>query len=453
MPEDPLISALGCAIRIDVSALPDDEAAEVARVWADAEEHPAEELPAAHRTVAVSAEGDFAQRLSALSQNVTLTAIEARRGELWMLHAAAVADEEGRVIALVGPSGRGKTTAARALGEHFSYVTDETVAITATGRVAPYRKPLSVIDRADGVKSQHPPADLGLRALPDSALRLVAIVILERDDAGPDVPTIESCDLGDVLPELVEQTSYLADLPHPLQTIAAHADAVGGVRRVVYREASTLADALESLFVDGDAVELPEAQPRTHLTNARPGIYRGAYLDVVELDEPDRIAVLQPDYPEGATLRVIAGIAPALWRTADGADREVLLAAAIDAYGAPPETDAASAVDDAVAELLEQGVLATEPSWRIRDDVAWTGEDDRFVALQLSNLMDPTPVALEGSAAVIWGVLAASRGSTVTALIDRVAVEAGVVLADVDADVRGFLTSLEAGALAELIAP
>ena len=54
--------------------------------------------------------------LSGLSQQVTLAAIEAARGRAWMLHAAGIATPDGQVVVLVGPSGRGKTTASRALG-------------------------------------------------------------------------------------------------------------------------------------------------------------------------------------------------------------------------------------------------------------------------------------------------------------------------------------------------
>ena len=52
-----------------------------------------------------------------------------------MLHAAGIADADGLVVALVGPSGMGKTTASSYLARHgFGYVTDETVSIGPGGR-------------------------------------------------------------------------------------------------------------------------------------------------------------------------------------------------------------------------------------------------------------------------------------------------------------------------------
>ena len=55
----------------------------------------------------------LAQRITS---EVTVGAIRGLRGEALMLHASAVSLDDGRVIGFVGRSGRGKTTAAQALG-------------------------------------------------------------------------------------------------------------------------------------------------------------------------------------------------------------------------------------------------------------------------------------------------------------------------------------------------
>jgi hypothetical protein len=60
---------------------------------------------------------------------------------------------------------------------------------------------------------------------------------------------------------------------------------------------------------------------------------------------------------------------------------------------------------------------------------------------------------MEGSAATIWDVLFVSRGLTATHLVDAVARRVGVDADVVDTDVRAFLESLEARALAERVAP
>ena len=122
-----------------------------------------------------------AHMLSGLSQQVTLAAIEAARGRAWMLHAAGIATPDGAVVVLVGPSGRGKTTASRALGTVYGYVSDETVAIDDDGRVWPYRKPLSVIEDSGARRRQLAPSALGLQPLPDAELRVAAVVLLDRD--------------------------------------------------------------------------------------------------------------------------------------------------------------------------------------------------------------------------------------------------------------------------------
>ncbi|MFX6027812.1 hypothetical protein ABTE84_20905, partial [Acinetobacter baumannii] len=74
-----------------------------------------------------------------------------------MLHAAGVAGSDGAVVVLVGPSGAGKTTAIRHLAARAGYVSDETIALNATGAVLPYRKPLSVITDGVAHKVQHSP--------------------------------------------------------------------------------------------------------------------------------------------------------------------------------------------------------------------------------------------------------------------------------------------------------
>jgi hypothetical protein len=193
-----LINALGCAVGVDDADLPAEHSAEIRRAWTGAASQLGDPLPVAHLTV-TPARGPVAESLSSLSQSVTLAAIEARRGQLWMMHAAGVADEEGRVIALIGPSGQGKTTAARTLATAYGYVSDETVGIEADGTVVPYRKPLSVIVDSKWVKKQCPPEELGLLALPEARLRLAAIVLLDRRPDGPDAAVVEDCDLGDAL--------------------------------------------------------------------------------------------------------------------------------------------------------------------------------------------------------------------------------------------------------------
>ena len=181
-----------------------------------------------------------------LSSHLTLEAIGARFGELWMLHACAVADPvTGATAVLVAPSGTGKTTAAVALGRHFGYLTDETAAICADGTLVPYPKPLSVLVDGRGPKGQHSPTELGLLAAPARPL-LAAVALLDRTGTG--APRVEAVRTVAALPALAEQTSALQLHERPLHMVAEHLHRTGGLRRITYREADDLVAVVAELI-------------------------------------------------------------------------------------------------------------------------------------------------------------------------------------------------------------
>ncbi|MEF2978744.1 hypothetical protein [Subtercola sp. YIM 133946] len=126
--------------------------------------------------------GSFRTLADALSGLITRMAIDERRGELLMFHAGGVADPAtGNVIAFLGASGRGKTTASIALGREFEYVTDETLAIDDDLGVLAYGKPLSVKQPPpEPWKDQVSPGALGLRRPGRRPLRLAGVVLLDR---------------------------------------------------------------------------------------------------------------------------------------------------------------------------------------------------------------------------------------------------------------------------------
>lgn len=342
---------------------------------------------------------EAASVLSELSQRVTLAAIERQRGRLWMLHAAGLASSDGRVVALVGPSGRGKTTAARALGSHLGYVSDETVAVDEEGRVWPYRKPLSVIEEVNAPKVQRSPSELHLRELPESQLRLAALVLLERAENADVTAVVEPVDLADALSDLVMQSSYLTTMPAPLRTIANHAVETR-VLRVRYRDAESLVavldqllartpqhsplpgreadegvglprsrgDAREAALAEGIRVPGGESAPTPTDSGREPVVaasgagelrYRRTRThDVLAFRDPDRLALLKASEELGTgDFWLLAGIAPTLWRAADGATLAELTVAAVAAHGAPPGVDPEDAVAAVVEELTRLGVL------------------------------------------------------------------------------------------------
>ena len=188
---------------------------------------------------------DHALLLDRLSPLVTLAAIEAQAGTLLMLHAAAIADPTtGRAVALVGPSGAGKTTATRVLAEHWGYLTDETVGIREDATIAPYPKPLSVKVDASPYKEQRSIDDLGLAATPSTAA-LHRVVLLSRDNS-PE-PWLEDVSTVEALALLAPETSYLSRIDRPLHRLAALLGATG-LRRLHYREAAQLPDLMKQII-------------------------------------------------------------------------------------------------------------------------------------------------------------------------------------------------------------
>lgn len=439
-----VVEALGVTVQIDFSALPVDWHAAVREAWRDTtitRDEPVDVVA----EVLVPADG-IDEVLSRLSTQVTLAALERRKGDCWMLHAAGLAASDGRVVALVGLSGLGKTTASCVLGQRYGYVSDEIVGVDAQGRVLPYRKPLSIIERAERPKVQRAPSDLGLQPIPDAPLRLVAVAVLDRRPDGPRTPSVEPLGLGEAFEHIVPQCSYLTEMRAPLRAIAAQLAATGGAVRIVYREAESLGDVLEELFrrERGFAAVGPRADERSPAgkAHARPeGFFRSPVVDALDLDDGnDGVAILQRRDGQGH-LRVLGGIAPALWRAADGVGIDELCDAAIDGYGRPEGIDIAAVVDDAVRALVAEGVLTQEAWWRIRDDVAWTGGPDRVVALPLRGL-SAQPRALEDSGRVIWRLLAEAGPLTFPDLVRKTADAFDMTAEEIEADVAMFVEQL-----------
>ncbi|QHC58017.1 hypothetical protein [Rathayibacter sp. VKM Ac-2760] len=301
-----------------------------------------------------------AQLEESLTSTLTLEAIGERRGDLLMLHACGIAADDGRVLAFVAASGTGKTTASRALGARFGYVTDETVAVTAEGRVLPYPKPLSVKPATvPAPKAQLSPRSLGLRPVPDAPLTLAAVVLLDRRD-GVAEPRLEEVDPVDALDELVPQTSYLAARPRSLSSLVGALSATGGVRRLVYSEAEQVTGLIEGLFaapagvappIWAEVVPLPiEAEERI----AEGAVLRAAVDDALLLPGGEIVV-----FRENTLIR-LSGVGPSIWRAAGrGVDLPALVDAVLAELGTPPDgIDAASAVAVAVEELEGLGLIA-----------------------------------------------------------------------------------------------
>ncbi|MCT1368199.1 hypothetical protein M4D50_09315 [Rothia sp. p3-SID1597] len=185
---------------------------------------------------------------------VTIELIKKFIVKLHLFHAAALMrPETGETLALIGPSGRGKTTASRALASSgWTYLSDETCAIDPeTLVVKPYPKPLSVIEHQGSPKAQLAASSLGLRTPTDAdspVPTLSRLIILDRLEGEGDEPVgLFPVTLLQGLQCLAEQSSGLAQTPHALRELARLVDRVGGISKVRYRDSSELPDLLASV--------------------------------------------------------------------------------------------------------------------------------------------------------------------------------------------------------------
>lgn len=395
------VTTVGVPIAVEAHGLTDEQLAAFTHAWAgcDARLHERGASREFAATVRIRlgqrrpgddvASDDLRMLADLTTSAVTVRAIDANRARMLLLHAAAVSDPAtGATVALIGPSGRGKTTAATALGRVFGYVTDETAGIGDDLGVVPYRKPLSVKVAGERFKSQISPTDLGLLHPGRHPLRLAGLVLLDRRDDAPLEPSVTTVSLADAVSELVPQISHLAARDAPLHRLRDVIDAVGGLVRVTYREAAHLAPVIGGLlareaeshpgegaaargFAGAAAVRGagtparpgPE-QPPHKRTDPEPTLHDGAAperglvrrRDVDDwIDDGDRVIVLRAN-----RVRVLDGIAPELWRSLPAAEHE-LVVRVVAAHGEPQRGDAAAMVTRALAALAEAGLVGGGP--------------------------------------------------------------------------------------------
>jgi len=340
-----VVEAMGVPIGIPVSGTAVDR---LRHQWSRAL---TQQQPRAYVEVPELVGSDAVAHDYAITSRVTLAALEATAGQRINLHAGAVADEEGRVLAVIGASGAGKTTAVALLASRWGYLSDETTSIDDTLAVHAHAKPLSMItDReAPLVKHSLSPDDLGL-ARPPALSHLHRIVLLHRgdDDSGL-VPLAPA----HAIAEMVAQTSSLTQLEHPILRLADTIDACGGVWGLRYREFEEQLDDLAHLM---DTEGQPPA-PRLH----HPGVAevvaggsdgswrRTAWLDAMEYD--DELVLMVDD-----RVHVLAGLGVVLWLALESPTTADDLVAEVQAlWGAHP--DAPALVLDALTLMAHEGML------------------------------------------------------------------------------------------------
>ena len=348
------LRVMGVVVRLDV---PDEETRErLAQQWSRAVVGAEEGAPVEIWEVSKANPASEWSNDYSLTTRVTLAALKATTGLRINLHAGGLADDDSRVLALVGPSGTGKTTATRMLATRLGYVSDETVSVDAAGTVSPHPKPLSlVVDPGRPYdKQQVSPDDIGLLPTPRSG-RLARLVVLNRDpgaDRGLSrMPTVEG------LLALIEQTSSLAKIPQPLQTLLALAESCHGIWRLDYQEFEDHADDVVALLAEDPEPAQADHEPVWHpgtdsfpLDEGSGGhLARLGWVDAVEIGED--LVILH----EGKASS-LNGLLATLWLTLSVPHTpEELVEAAQATHGVHP--DASAIVDQAVVSLKELNLI------------------------------------------------------------------------------------------------
>ncbi|KQR51933.1 hypothetical protein ASF88_10050 [Leifsonia sp. Leaf336] len=306
---------------------------------------------------------DFDEVSVALRQVINLRAIDRRREDLLMFHAAGLADPAtGDVIALIGASGAGKTTVASSLGTALGYVSDETVAVDAVGRVHAFPKPLAVKQRHGLNKRIAGPDTLGLLEA-HTPLRLTRLALLDRRDEKV-APTITTVGLEEALVPVIEQTSYFASLPSALQRLDALVEASGGVHVIRYHDAADLVEPVSELLRRrGAHLPFPGIVERSgsvaDADTIPPGSYgRAGVDDWIELDG-DMLVLL------GGQISRLSPLGSVLWAALQALQApqplEALVAAAEAAFGPAPAGSARVVVEALLDELVAAGLVVAGP--------------------------------------------------------------------------------------------
>lgn len=305
--------------------------------------------------------------LTLTTARITRAALEVVAGTDFLFHAGAIAHPDGRVLGFVGPSGRGKSTAVMTLARKFGYVTDETLRFDYAGKVTPYRKPVSILDRQGEPKYEMPPGELDLLPLPDAPLQLAGIVLLNR--LTPEHPEFEvfpedrveiaPVDLAEAISDLVPQTSSLHRMSHPLRPLLELIAATGGLRSLRYREARYLESHItELLNFRAPAVELwdPVLSVGPDISedgnSVSPVYERAEFHDALGVD--GSLILLR-----GEQVFVLAGLGPVVWEAASGASFEQLVAVVTAAHGVPEGIDVRVAIAEVAEDLHANGILQT----------------------------------------------------------------------------------------------
>lgn len=415
-----LVSALGTIFAIDLGNRPSRFHDSIEAAWAEARISAG--TPSATIAPDDWVDDEAARRF--IHGELTRKAMSSVRPGVLVLRAVAVTDAEGSVTLILAADGEELTGVAKAAFRSQNLVSARFVGIDATGAVLPFREPN---DRtAPGGDGEGRPEDRDLPA----TLRLSRIIVISEDavalrDSSPALVAEHAAEA------LVASSVNLPLLPAPLRRVADLLDTCALERRTtaslsVEDESSPMRLASPWLKprMRDDASTPSAAAPRPRSE----GYFRGAVFDSRTLSD-GRCVVLKGDRA-AARLRILSEAETDVWQRADGAER--------GAVGGSGEH---------IDQMMSDGLLGAEPAWRIGDDVAWVGDESRTTAICAASF-DETVLALEGSAHVVWSVVAEEQVVAQSRLIRRCADLFDIEIEQIWDEVESLLADLRArGAL------
>ncbi|MFC0674724.1 hypothetical protein [Brachybacterium hainanense] len=288
------------------------------------------------------------QAAYAVSGDLTRAVIGRLLGEAILLHAGVVEHPRLGVLALVGASGAGKSTATLELGRGGVYLSDELAILDPVSHaVTAFPKPVSRVLGEDGGKQDIALAALGLRAGTGSAAP-GTVVLLDRVRDGE--ASLSRVPLAEALLAIIEQSSSLWRVPGGLASLARLLLGAGGALRVRYREAAELPALLA--HPPAAAREDVEEIPARSITTAAPPAGTADLTPYVQaLAVEDGVVVLR----EGRAAH-LTGLGSLLWEElqADGPLGPAELERRI-VEGAGEHPDSARLIAEALDALVEAG--------------------------------------------------------------------------------------------------
>ncbi len=352
-PRTVTLSVLGRQVEV---VCPDEaEASRVRRDWARCLHGGRSEVSSRRIDVSLPPGSSVEACHYALATSVTTRLIDQMVGLKLMFHACGLSTPDGQVLALVAPSGTGKTTAAHALCQSsFGYVTDEALVVGEDLAVDPYPKPLSLIvrDAESLTKVQWGPDALGLKGIPAS-LRLSKVIVLDRRPTESGA-RLENLGLIEAMLLVIPQTSGLPSLPKPLQRLARAVTIGGGGVRLIYSEIEDaeplLIDVAHSTLDEDGALWAPIEPSLVQPIPWRDGhLSLRAFQDAVSVGEEILILV------DGVPMH-LSGIGATIWSAVGrGVKRSDMVSHVVGAHGEHP--DAEALVSATIAALLTAGAV------------------------------------------------------------------------------------------------